>query len=106
MNLLVSQGNYAIKICEILDKDQVYFGNRILTSDEQETRSSKTISRLFPFERDFVVVVDDRSDIWKEDPANLYKIHPFLFFNIVNDQNPSNLLSPSSNDFPPHFIKT
>ncbi|KAI9099929.1 hypothetical protein DFS34DRAFT_513724 [Phlyctochytrium arcticum] len=70
---------YANKIAEILDPDNSLFKNRILSRDENLSRSFKSIQRLFPSDQSMVVVLDDRSDVWHWSP-NLYKILPFTFF--------------------------
>ncbi|TPX69931.1 hypothetical protein SpCBS45565_g02023 [Spizellomyces sp. 'palustris'] len=77
---------YANKIAEIIDPDRTLFKNRILSRDENLSRSFKSIQRLFPSDQSMVVVLDDRSDVWHWSP-NLYKILPFTFFVGTGDIN-------------------
>ncbi|TPX58432.1 hypothetical protein PhCBS80983_g03118 [Powellomyces hirtus] len=76
---------YADQIAMILDPDRHLFKDRIISRDENRS-NFKSIQRLFPSDQSMVVIVDDRSDIWRWSP-NLYKILPFNFFVGTGDIN-------------------
>lgn len=72
---------YANQIASIIDPDQKYFGNRILSRDESVDQYSKrgNLSNLFPCGDAMVCIIDDRSDVWR-DAGNLIKVKPYSYF--------------------------
>jgi len=72
---------YAHKIASIIDPEQKYFGNRILSRDESVDQYSKrgNLNNLFPCGDAMVCIIDDRSDVWK-DAANLIQVKPYSYF--------------------------
>lgn len=78
--------NYAQAVAKIIDPDQSYFKERILSRDESGSFVAKSIQRLFPCDQSMVVVVDDRGDVWHWSP-NLIKVHPYNFFVGIGDIN-------------------
>jgi RNA polymerase II subunit A-like phosphatase len=79
---------YAQAIAKIIDPDRVYFGDRILSRDENGTDQIKTLHRLFPVNTDMVLVIDDRGDIWHWSD-NLVKVRAYNFFLGAGDINAS-----------------
>ncbi|KAF2807806.1 uncharacterized protein BDZ99DRAFT_391461 [Mytilinidion resinicola] len=79
---------YAQAIAKIIDPDRVYFGDRILSRDENGTDQVKTLHRLFPVNTDMVLVIDDRGDIWHWSD-NLVKVRAYNFFLGAGDINAS-----------------
>jgi RNA polymerase II subunit A-like phosphatase len=71
--------NYAHAIAAIIDPDQSYFKERILSRDESGSFVTKSIQRLFPCDQSMVVVVDDRGDVWNWSP-NLIKVFPCKWY--------------------------
>ena len=58
--------DYAQKIANILDPENKYFGQRILSrTDVPELGSSKSLHRLFLDDMSMAVIMDDRQDVWK-----------------------------------------
>ncbi|CAI4211690.1 unnamed protein product [Parascedosporium putredinis] len=80
---------YAKKIAEIIDPDQKYFGNRVISRDENGNIVSKNLKRLFPVSTDMVAIIDDRSDVWPRNRPNLVKVTPYDFFKGIGDINSS-----------------
>jgi RNA polymerase II subunit A-like phosphatase len=76
--------NYAEAIANVIDPDKSLFKERILSRDESGSFAIKSIQRLFPCDQSMVVVVDDRSDIWRWSP-NLIKVKPckYLSFRLT-----------------------
>lgn len=72
---------YAHKIASIVDPNQRYFGNRILSRDESVDQFSKkgNLNNLFPCGDAMVCIIDDRSDVWK-DAGNLIQVKPYTYF--------------------------
>lgn len=79
---------YARKIAAVIDPDGHFFGNRILSRDENGSNTQKSVQRLFPVETNMVVIIDDRGDVWQWSP-NLIKVNPFEFFVGIGDINSS-----------------
>ncbi|KAI9297327.1 hypothetical protein K502DRAFT_347154 [Neoconidiobolus thromboides FSU 785] len=71
--------NYAEQVCNVIDPNKIYFGDRIISRDESGSDKKKTIERLFPVGKSMVVVVDDRYDVWDWVP-NIVRIWPYDFF--------------------------
>lgn len=55
---------YALNIAKIVDPTQRLFGNRIISRDENDSITAKSLQRLFPVSTNMVVVIDDRADVW------------------------------------------
>ena len=79
---------YAQAVAKIIDPERKYFGDRILSRDENGTDQIKTLHRLFPVNTDMVVVIDDRGDIWHWSD-NLIKVRQYNFFLGAGDINAS-----------------
>ncbi|KAI0155993.1 RNA polymerase II subunit A C-terminal domain phosphatase [Pestalotiopsis sp. NC0098] len=92
---------YAKEIAKIIDPEQKYFGNRIISRDENGSLAAKRLQRLFPVSTHMVVVIDDRADVWPMNRSNLIKVAPYDFFRGIGDINSSflpkreDLLAPS-----------
>ncbi|KAJ3448103.1 RNA polymerase ii subunit a c-terminal domain phosphatase [Anaeramoeba flamelloides] len=80
---------YAKQIARILDPSGKYFSNRILSRDDCEGKvlSQKNLQRIFPADDSYVLIVDDREDVWVEETEkdlkiceNFIQIRPFHYF--------------------------
>ena len=80
---------YAVNIAKIVDKDKKFFGNRVISRDENGSLTSKNLERLFPSSTNMVVIIDDRADVWPRNRPNLIKVTPYDFFKGVGDINSS-----------------
>ncbi|KAI1098146.1 hypothetical protein F4804DRAFT_136897 [Jackrogersella minutella] len=80
---------YALNIAKIVDPTQKLFGNRIISRDENESITAKSLQRLFPVSTNMVVVIDDRADVWPRNRSNLIKVTPYDFFTGIGDINSS-----------------
>lgn len=78
---------YAQAVCKIIDPDRRYFGDRILSRDENYTDKTKSLSRLFQ-NTTMVVIIDDRADVWQYSP-HLVRVPVFNFFPGAGDINAS-----------------
>lgn len=81
--------NYAQGVANAVDPDKRYFGNRIISRDENGNLYAKSLQRLFPVSTHMVVIIDDRSDVWPRNRPNLIKVTPFDFFRGIGDINSS-----------------
>ena len=79
---------YAQAVAKIIDPDRKYFGDRILSRDENYTDKLKSLHRLFPNNTDMAVIIDDRADIWGYSD-NLVRVPVFNFFPGAGDINAS-----------------
>lgn len=84
------QRYYAHRITKILDEDQRYFAQRIMSRDELSSVRHKTnnINALFPIveQRKMIVIIDDRDDVWQYCEA-LIRVKPYKYFAEVDDIN-------------------
>ncbi|KAI2779424.1 hypothetical protein F4815DRAFT_494017 [Daldinia loculata] len=80
---------YALNIAKIVDPTQKLFGNRIISRDENDSITAKSLQRLFPVSTNMVVVIDDRADVWPRNRSNLIKVTPYDFFTGIGDINSS-----------------
>lgn len=78
---------YAQAVCKIIDPDRRYFGDRILSRDENYTDKTKSLGRLFQ-NTSMVVIIDDRADVWQYSP-HLVRVPVFNFFPGAGDINAS-----------------
>lgn len=83
---------YATKIAEIIDKENIFFReHRIISRDDCPDFNFKNLQRLFPCDDSMVVIVDDRDDVWLNNqhqvPPNLIKIKPYHFFETFEEIN-------------------
>lgn len=101
---------YAQAVAKIIDPDRKYFGDRILSRDENYTDKLKSLHRLFPNNTDMVVIIDDRADIWGYSD-NLVRVPVFNFFPGAGDINASflpkqqELVTTSSKSKPAETVK-
>ncbi|KAL1593952.1 CTD phosphatase Fcp1 [Paraconiothyrium brasiliense] len=79
---------YAQAVAKIIDPDRKYFGDRILSRDENGTDKAKSLHRLFPNNPGMVVIIDDRADVWNYSPY-LVRVPVFNFFPGAGDINAS-----------------
>jgi RNA polymerase II subunit A-like phosphatase len=79
---------YAQAVAKIIDPERRYFGDRILSRDENYTDKLKSLHRLFPNNTDMAVIIDDRADIWGYSD-NLIRVPVFNFFLGAGDINAS-----------------
>jgi RNA polymerase II subunit A C-terminal domain phosphatase len=77
---------YATEIARLIDKDGKFFGERILSRDENGSLHVKSLKRIFPLDTKMVVIIDDRGDVWQWSP-NLVKVTAYDFFTGVGDIN-------------------
>lgn len=79
---------YAQAVCQIIDPERKYFGDRILSRDENYTDKLKSLQRLFYHNTSMVVIIDDRADVWQYSP-HLVRVPVFNFFPGAGDINAS-----------------
>lgn len=77
---------YAQAIMKIIDPERRYFGDRILSRDENYTDKLKNLTRLFYQNTAMVVIIDDRADVWQYSP-HLVRVPVFNFFLGAGDIN-------------------
>jgi RNA polymerase II subunit A-like phosphatase len=79
---------YAQEVARIIDPERKYFGDRILSRDENYTDKLKSLQRLFYQNTAMVVIIDDRADVWQYSP-HLVRVPVFNFFPGAGDINAS-----------------
>jgi RNA polymerase II subunit A-like phosphatase len=79
---------YAQAVANIIDPERKYFGDRILSRDENYTDKLKSLNRLFPTNTDMAVIIDDRADVWHYSD-HLVRVPVFNFFPGAGDINAS-----------------
>lgn len=79
---------YAEEVMKIIDPGRKYFGERILSRDENYTDKLKNLTRLFYQNTNMVVIIDDRADVWQYSP-HLVRVPVFNFFPGAGDINAS-----------------
>lgn len=90
---------YAEEIAKIIDPDGSLFQNRILSRDENNSLTTKSLDKVFPLEQDLVLVIDDRGDVWDWSP-NLIRVIPYNYFQGIGDINNMNLPKQDLRDIP------
>lgn len=81
---------YAKNIAKLIDPDKKFFGDRIISRDENlHGLHEKRLSRLFHNHTNMVAIIDDRADVWNRDRNNLIKVLPFEFWPGAGDINAS-----------------
>jgi RNA polymerase II subunit A-like phosphatase len=80
---------YAQNVARVVDPDKKLFGNRVISRDENGSIYAKDLQRLFPISTHMVAIIDDRSDVWPNNRANLIKVSPYEFFKGIGDINSS-----------------
>ena len=73
--------DYAKGILSIIDPTKKYFHDRVVSRDDIDTGGRKTLSRIFPFSINHVIVVDDLTVAWKrQDSKQVVQITPYKYF--------------------------
>ena len=75
---------YATSIIQYINKNIVpnsLSTERLITREESNGMiKNKTIKKVFPTTENMVVIVDDRTDVWKENNDNLINVYGYFFF--------------------------
>jgi RNA polymerase II subunit A-like phosphatase len=72
---------YAEVIAKIIDPEQKFFRDRIVARTDTPDVAHKSLKLLFPSCDDsMILVLDDRIDVWHENPDNVMLIEPYHFF--------------------------
>ncbi|XP_010468530.1 PREDICTED: RNA polymerase II C-terminal domain phosphatase-like 4 [Camelina sativa] len=75
---------YAHTVLKLIDPEEVYFGDRVITS--KESPKEKTLD-LVVADKQRVVIVDDTIDVWPHDKSSLLQITKYVYFR-DGDDNP------------------
>ncbi|ELA42600.1 FCP1-like phosphatase, phosphatase domain-containing protein [Vittaforma corneae ATCC 50505] len=73
---------YVTEICKAIDPNGIYFGDRIVSRNENFNELKKSIERITCISRN-VVIIDDRADVWNYS-KNLVLIRPFWYRDKMN----------------------
>jgi FCP1-like phosphatase family protein len=73
--------DYATEIIRYINKtfDYNYLDPEKLVARENNNYDHKTIKRIFPTMEDMVIIMDDRTDVWKNN-KHLINVVPYFFF--------------------------
>lgn len=74
--------DYAEEIIKYLNEvlEYNYLSNQRLVARTGLTWENKSIKKIFPTTEDMVVILDDRMDVWSQNPQNLINLVPYYFF--------------------------
>eukprot|EP01083_Nonionella_stella_P066845 176378_1 len=74
--------HYAEEVLSIIDPDHQKIGKRVVCRDDHRDKAmlTKELHRLFPVDERMVLVVDDRTDVWKGIKKNVVQVPKFHFF--------------------------
>ena len=67
--------DYAQAVVKLIDPKGELFSDRIKTRDENEFFNLKSLERIFPFNQNIAVIIDDRADVWGA-CENLLQVQP------------------------------
>ena len=71
---------YADQIAKMIDPNKTLFGDRVLSRDECPDIYTKTLEHIFPCSDNSVLVIDDKTDVWKKNLGNVIQIAPYDYF--------------------------
>ena len=74
---------YAARVVAMLDPTGALFKDRIVSRDDCDTDALKTLTRIFPYRHDHVVVVDDKRGVWvggRGGDSPVVKVPQYVFF--------------------------
>jgi len=91
---------YADQIVELVDPQQKYFSNRVISKDQSDSKDKKSLKILLPSSDSMAVILDDTNEVWP-DSENLVLADKFLYF---SDVVPYNEKFAGNNDWYLHFI--
>ncbi|EOA32245.1 hypothetical protein CARUB_v10015504mg [Capsella rubella] len=77
---------YAKTVLKLIDPDNVYFGDRVITS--KESPNNKTLD-LVVADKQRVVILDDTVDVWPHDKSSLLQITKYEYFRDGDDNTKS-----------------
>ncbi|KAL1813826.1 hypothetical protein DCAR_0626202 [Daucus carota subsp. sativus] len=80
---LASRG-YALGVARILDPDGVYFGSRIIASEDSTEKYEKSLDVVPGVDESFVVILDDLVRVWSGYLRNLIVVRRYFFFDPPN----------------------
>lgn len=80
---------YAKIICNKIDPDGKYFGDRIVSRSENFNEFKKSIQRITCIPNN-VIILDDRADVWNYD-GHLIMIRPFWYHDRIDINDPAKL---------------
>lgn len=82
LNIFTKGGReYAADIAKILDPENLYFRDRIISLAECGG-TQKNLRRQYPVPDRMVVILDDRIDVWETtNPENVIRVVPYKFWN-------------------------
>lgn len=93
---------YAEEVCravkkkygDILEGTKNFMPHRIVSRDEDPNLSKKSLDFIIPKNRDFMLILDDRRDVWNHSPLCVFT-RPFLYFyNVARTEDGSTRLEP------------
>lgn len=91
---------YADQIVELVDPQQKYFSNRVISKDQSDSKDKKSLKILLPSSDSMAVILDDTNEVWPES-ENLVLADKFLYFSDVNLYNEK---IAGNNDWYLHYI--
>ncbi|KAK1366616.1 hypothetical protein POM88_042177 [Heracleum sosnowskyi] len=76
--------DYAMRVVSLLDPDGVYFGSRIISSEDSTDKCQKSLDVLPDVDESFVLVLDDLKFVWSRHSRNLILMKKYVYFDPPN----------------------
>ncbi|KAK1369175.1 RNA polymerase II C-terminal domain phosphatase-like [Heracleum sosnowskyi] len=76
--------DYAMGVVSLLDPDGLYFGSRIIASEDSTDEYQKSLDVLPDVDENFVIILDDLNVVWSKYLRNLIVIQPYNYFDPPN----------------------
>lgn len=72
--------DYAKAVAKVLDPDGVYFGSRIISSEDSTIAYEKSLDVLPNVDESFVLILDDLDYVWPRYSRNLILMKKYVYF--------------------------
>ncbi|XP_074352842.1 RNA polymerase II C-terminal domain phosphatase-like 4 [Apium graveolens] len=76
--------DYARAVAKVLDPEGVYFGSRIISSEESTDAYEKSLDVLPNVNESFVLILDDLKHVWPKYSRNLILMNRYVYFDPPN----------------------
>lgn len=76
--------SYALGVADVLDPDGVYFGSRIISSEDSTDIYEKSLDVVPEVDESFVLILDDLEYVWPRYSRNLILMKKYIYFDLPN----------------------
>lgn len=71
--------NYALRMAEFLDPENVYFNSKVITREDSTQKRQKGLD-VVPAHESAVLILDDNESVWKRNSDNLILMDKYMYF--------------------------